>query len=239
MTIGAKHMDPIVGVDIHIILIPTPAGPVPTPLPNPFVGMVLDPMDYIPFIGATVYINGMPRAQAGTAGVALPPHLPLGGPFGPPPPGNEAEVFMGSATVASDGDAQSFLSMPALSCQSIGMPSPPRPKGTPGKSLFLPTSVVLSIPMGPLVLIGGPPTISLMALAFKAGFAMLGKLGAMVRKAQRGSGRIGRAARAATARARKAGDALADFLKLGDKGRYRINMSICTVTGHPGDVATG
>ncbi|MFO7179507.1 MAG: DUF6531 domain-containing protein, partial [Pseudomonadota bacterium] len=239
MTIAAKHLDPIVGVDVHIILIPTPAGPVPTPIPNPYVGMVFDPFDYVPIIGATVYVNGLPRAQAGTGGIALVPHLPLGGPFGPPPPTNESEVFMGSASVAVDGDAQSHLGLPVLSCQSVGMPPPFRPKGAPPKSMVLPTSVVLSIPMGPPVLIGGPPTISLMALGFRAGLAGLGRLGAMIRRAQRGAGRFGRAMRAITARARRAGDALADALRLGPRARNRINRAICTVTGHPVDVATG
>lgn len=236
--IGAKHFDPILGVDIHIALVPAVPAPIPTPLPNPFIGMVLDPMDYIPFIGATVYINGMPRAQAGTAGVALPPHLPIVGPL-VPPPANEAEIFMGSATVASDGDAQSRLGMMVLSCQTIGMPSPPRPKGVPAKSLVLPTSVVLSIPMGMLVLVGGPPTISLMALGMRAAFALAGLLGKALRKAQRGAGKFGDLMRAITAKARKAGDELADFLKLGQKGRARVNKAICTVTGHPVDVATG
>jgi RHS repeat-associated protein len=239
VSIAAKHLDPVLGIDVHIILIPTPVGPVPTPLPNPFVGMVLDPFDYLPLVGATVFINGLPRAQAGTGGIAIVPHLPLGGPFGPPPPGNEAEVFMGSATVATDGDAQSYLGLLALTCQSIGMPAPIRPKGQPAKSLMLPTSVVLSIPMGPLVLIGGPPTISLMALAFRAGFAALGPIGRAVRRAQRGAGRFGRAMRATSRRARRAGDALANALGLGPAARNRINRAVCTVTGHPVDVATG
>src|SRR5690606_24221522 len=239
MTIAAKHLDPIVGVDVHIILIPTPAGPVPTPIPNPYVGMVFDPFDYLPFLGATVYINGLPRAQAGTGGIALVPHLPLGGPFGPPPPTNESEVFMGSSTVAVDGDAQSHLGLPVLSCQSVGMPPPFRPKGSPPKSMVLPTSLVLSIPMGPPVLIGGPPTISLMALGFRVGLAGLGRLGAMIRRAQRGAGRFGRAMRALTVRFRRAGDALANVLRLGPRARNRINRAICTVTGHPVDVATG
>jgi RHS repeat-associated protein len=238
MTIAAKHLDPIMGIDTHIVMIPTPAGPVPTPLPNPYVGMVFDPLDYVPIIGATVFINGMPRAQAGTGGIALMPHLPLGGPLVPPPT-MESEVFMGSSTVAIDGDAQSYLALPVLSCQSIGMPAPFRPKGAPPKSLVLPTSAVLSIPMGPPVFIGGPPTISLMAMGFRAGAALLGKLGPMIRRAQRGAGRAGRAMRALTAKARRAGNALADFLRLGQKGRNRVNRAICTVTGHPVDVATG
>ncbi len=67
MTIMCKHLDPLIGIDTHIILIPTPAGPVPTPLPHPYVGMVLDLMDYVPIMGATTYINSLPRGQAGRA----------------------------------------------------------------------------------------------------------------------------------------------------------------------------
>jgi hypothetical protein len=61
MTVAAKHLDPLVGLDTHIILIPTPAGPVPTPLPHPYVGILFDPFDYAPFVGASTYINGLPR----------------------------------------------------------------------------------------------------------------------------------------------------------------------------------
>ena len=92
--IAGKAFDIVTGVDIHIIGIPSPAGPIPTPLPHPFIGMVYDPMDFIPFIGATVMVNGMPRAQAGTGGKNVPPHIPMGGPFMKPPIGNECEVFM-------------------------------------------------------------------------------------------------------------------------------------------------
>ena len=63
---AAKHLDPILGIDIHII---QPPGPVPPlPIPHPFVGIIIDPFDYVPILGATVMVNGLPRAQAGTAG---------------------------------------------------------------------------------------------------------------------------------------------------------------------------
>ncbi|MCG5053689.1 MAG: RHS domain-containing protein [Myxococcales bacterium] len=39
----STHFDPVIGLDIHIVLVPTPAGPVPTPLPFPFVGVVWKP----------------------------------------------------------------------------------------------------------------------------------------------------------------------------------------------------
>ena len=43
MVLASSWYDPVVGVDIHIVLVLTPAGPVPTPMPMPFVGMVFDP----------------------------------------------------------------------------------------------------------------------------------------------------------------------------------------------------
>jgi RHS repeat-associated protein len=231
MTIAAKHMDPLVGVDIHITLIPTPAGPIPTPLPNPYVGMVFDPMDYVPMMGATVYINGLPRGVAGSNGQALPPHIPMAGPFAKPP-SNESEIFMGSSTVLVDGDPQAFLAMPVLSCQDIGMPAPPRmKKKSVAKSLMLPTTVVLCIPMGPMVMIGGPPTINMMAMAMKGAMAGLKKLGGMLKASK--------AMKKLSDKIHKAANKLADKLHLGDRARNAVHKAICTVTGHPVDVATG
>ena len=51
----------------------------------------------------------------------------------------------------------------------------PRSKGSPPKSLVLPTTVCLSIPLP--VLVGGPPTISLMALGMRLGMPLLKALG--------------------------------------------------------------
>ncbi|MBP6608683.1 MAG: hypothetical protein KA258_03785, partial [Deltaproteobacteria bacterium] len=164
--IAAKHFDPILGIDIHLII--TPAG-VTVPIPHPYIGIVLDPMDWLPIIGASVKVNGLPRGQAGTAGKALPPHFPIGGVFAKPP-SNESEIFMGSSTVLADGEPLSRLGLPVLSCQDIGMMAPPRPKKkSKTMSMVLPTSVVLSIPSGPPVLVGGPPTISLAAIGMRLG----------------------------------------------------------------------
>ena len=92
---AAKHFDPIMGVDVHMI---QPPGPVPpVPIPHPFVGYFLDPADYLPVIGASVYVNGIPRVQAGSEGSSpsVVPHIPMGGTF-VMPIGNEGESFMGS-----------------------------------------------------------------------------------------------------------------------------------------------
>ncbi|MCP4171491.1 MAG: hypothetical protein GY758_12035, partial [Fuerstiella sp.] len=233
MTLAAKHMDPLVGVDVHIV---QPPGPVPpVPIPHPYVGMLIDPFDYVPIVGSTVLINGMHRGQAGTEGKCLPPHIPIGGVF-VKPPGNESEMFMGSATVVIDGDAQSFMALPALSCQCIGMPPIPRTKKSSQiKTLVLPTSVVLPIPAGPPVLIGGPPTIFTMAMGMKIGMAALGKGLKKLRKLQKGSKGIKKLSDSIHAAAKKGMDKLGVPPNIQNK----IHKGICSVTGHPVDIATG
>lgn len=47
MLVGNKHFTPVIGLDIHIVLL---LG-FPVPLPHPYIGFVLAPMDYVPFIG--------------------------------------------------------------------------------------------------------------------------------------------------------------------------------------------
>lgn len=238
MRFASKHFDPVIGVDFHFMV---PPGPI-APLPNPFIGMLLDIFDYLPVIGSTVMVNGVHRAQAGTGGIALIPHIPFGGVFLLPPE-NECEMFMGSSTVSVDSDAFGYLALPALSCNSIGMLPPLRfGKGKPKKpkvpfSMVLPTSVVLSIPWGNPVVVGGTPTISLMALAMRAGFWLLGKGFGKLRKLQKSSPRMKRLSDKTHASA----DKLMNKLRIGKetKTRNRVHRSICTVTGHPIDVATG
>lgn len=101
---AAKHTDPIVGLDQHLIL--PPMGP-PIMVPTPVAGMVLDPADYEE--GAcTVLINGLRRARAGNLCKLSPPHVPIGGAFAKPPT-NESELYQGSSTVTSDGEALSAM----------------------------------------------------------------------------------------------------------------------------------
>lgn len=168
---AAKHGDPQMGVDIHLCMVPMPA-PTPTPLPTPHMSVVFDPMDYIPIIGATITVCGMKRATAGTAGTVV--HIPPGFPFAPKPPDKEDELFMGSSTIVADGDPMSHIAHPVLACQVAGMMSPFRMKKKGGpRAMVLPTVFNLAIPS--TVFLGGPPTINLMGMAFKAGFAALGK----------------------------------------------------------------
>src|SRR4051812_11292054 len=45
--LAASWTDLVVGVDIHLHLVPSPAGPVPTPIPPPYVGLVGDPVGLV------------------------------------------------------------------------------------------------------------------------------------------------------------------------------------------------
>lgn len=227
---GAKHFDPVLGIDVHVIQPPPPAPPLP--VPHPHTGIVFDPMDYAPFIGGTVKVGGLQRAQAGSETKMIPSHIPIGGTF-LKPPGNEGEVFMGSSTVAVDGDAFTYLGLPVITCQDIGIPAPGRPKGSPPKSLVLPTAVVLSIPLP--VSVGGGPTISLMALGMRAGLAALGKGLKKLSKLDGVASRVKKFSDALHGKAKKAMDALG----IPPNIQRKVHDAICSVTGHPVDVASG
>ncbi|MFZ5979816.1 MAG: hypothetical protein ACOYVF_04225 [Candidatus Zixiibacteriota bacterium] len=89
---AAKKGDKIVGVDTHIIMIPSPGGPVPTPLPHPYNGIINDGLS------SSVKIMGMEAAMVGSKSQNMPPHIPQGGPF-QKPPSNQGEIIMGSPNV--------------------------------------------------------------------------------------------------------------------------------------------
>lgn len=108
---AAKQNDRVVGVDIHIVMIPAPPGPpIPTPLPHPFAGLLnagLSP---------TVNIMGMPAAIMGCKAANTPPHVPAApGPFQAPPT-NLATVMMGSPTVMINGKPAVRSTDTAITC---------------------------------------------------------------------------------------------------------------------------
>ncbi|MBK8566758.1 MAG: hypothetical protein IPN76_26355 [Saprospiraceae bacterium] len=284
---ASKHLDIVTGVDIHIVNIPTPAGPVPTPIPHPFIGTIFDSGDYNfaamamsaasamgvnlqgamdvaaaaqgamsklpaaqlteqlnklknmgkakmgikpPSGPATVKVNGLPRTRTGTKGSNKPKHIPIGGPnFTKGMPSNACEAFMGSMTVLVDGEPFTFAPTPVLSCQCIGMPVPKRKKGASQGGMFLPLSVVLPIPMGPMVFVGGPPVPSMNQLlnklfdaAFAGALAFLKNSKLMKAVSQAIHNVVGK---------------LTKFLP--GPLRNLIHKQICAVTGHPVVIATG
>ena len=106
---AAKQGDQITAIDIHIIMIPTPGGPVPTPLPHPFMGIIDNNLS------PDVKIMGMPAATVDSMASNLPPHIPQGGPFQKPPT-NKATIKMGSVTVKINGNMAAKNGDMAMTC---------------------------------------------------------------------------------------------------------------------------
>ena len=106
---AAKQGDQITGVDTHIIMIPTPGGPVPTPLPHPFSGMIDGNLS------TTVKIMGMAAATVNSTSTNMPPHIPQGGPF-QMPPSNRGTIMLGSMTVRINGQGAARNGDTATTC---------------------------------------------------------------------------------------------------------------------------
>jgi uncharacterized Zn-binding protein involved in type VI secretion len=107
---AAKMGDRVVAVDTHIIMVPTPGGPVPTPLPHPFAGILSQNLS------TNVLINGRPAATVGSIAINTPPHIPTGGGPFQIPPTNQAQITMGSLTVLINGKAAARNGDTALTC---------------------------------------------------------------------------------------------------------------------------
>ncbi len=252
----SKQLDPVIGVDIHLVNIP-PATSVP--MPHPYVGTLLCPQDfmtaavasYIPppptteetgdadsaklaeightaltmavgMMGATVKIGGfIPRAVASTPTRSI-PHVPMGAGFAAnsiPIPKNNGHAFMGSLTVLADGLPLSGGGTHMhLDCNDLGMSSIHKVPG-----LFLPTGVINPIPPARQILTSPVPV-------------PLNPMAALSRKCMGAFGRL----------YKKKTEKLADKLHgavnkkiKSDKLKDMLHKTICTVTGHPVDVASG
>lgn len=107
---AAKQGDQITATDTHVIMNPSPGGPVPTPTPHPFVGIIDGN------ISSNVQIMGMSAATTGTTATNTPPHVPIGaGPFMKPPT-NKGTIITGSATVLINGKPAARAGDRALTC---------------------------------------------------------------------------------------------------------------------------
>jgi uncharacterized Zn-binding protein involved in type VI secretion len=114
---AAKQNDQVVGVDVHIVMVPSPGGPVPTPLPHPFAGM-LDQQ-----LSSDVKIEGRFAATVGSVATNSPAHIPtLPGTSFQIPPLNRGTVARGSATVLINGKPAARAGDPVDSCDDVGNP---------------------------------------------------------------------------------------------------------------------
>jgi uncharacterized Zn-binding protein involved in type VI secretion len=108
---AAKQGDQIVAVDTHIVMVPSPGGPVPTPLPHPFTGIINSNLS------SDVKFMGLPAATVDSTADNTSPHIPT-----PPgtafqqPPANKATITLGSATVKINGKMAARHGDMALTC---------------------------------------------------------------------------------------------------------------------------
>jgi len=95
---AAKQSDVIQAIDTHIVMVPSPGGPVPTPTPgHPFNGIIDGNLS------SDVKIMGMPAATVGSTAANQPPHIPIGGPSFQIPPTNQGTIISGSSMVFING----------------------------------------------------------------------------------------------------------------------------------------
>ena len=106
---AAKQGDKIVATDIHIVMIPSPTGQVPTPLPHPFIGIINGSLSQ------DVKIMGMPAATMNSTATNMPSHIQQGGQF-QKPPSNKATIMIGSPTVKINGKMAARSGDTAMTC---------------------------------------------------------------------------------------------------------------------------
>lgn len=164
---------------IASVVPPPPEPPEPEegkePAPQPF-SLAATAQMLVHALSPSVKVHNQWIANAGTTIFHLPAfiaHLP----FPIIKPKAASEMWMGSSTVLADGGPFSTQFHPALSCNLVGLPSPPRlNKKSSAFALMAPTSVLLIMTSaGKPVLVGGPPTIDLFQLMFKLGLKGLSK----------------------------------------------------------------
>ncbi len=212
MYVANTHLKPVIGIDIHFVNTPIPF----VPLPHPYIGLVIDPFDYIPFIGATVMVNGVPRGNCTTMGMIITfTHIPFGLGFTLMPMiGHDSQNFFGSKRVIVDGAPMSGAGYMLMTCNDIGLPLTVKPghKFIPIPSLYLPTSFCIPLQWGPPVMVGGPlvPNFSLLALlkayVFGCFLKIAGKLGSKLLKKLKGKSSLSSKASAKASKGKDCGD---------------------------------
>ena len=192
---SSTHLMPVIGLDLHLA---TSGNPF-----HPYVGMVIDPFDYIPFLGSNVSINGLKRGVSDTSGVLITfQHIPLVGAFIMMPIiGHESMNFFSSQTVFAEGTRLSPKGYMVMTCNDVGIPfsgalskvGKKKFKFTP--TLFAPTSFSIPIPTGAPVMVGGPYAPDwggmLTGLLSSIGFSTLLSFAPAILKAMKKAGKKG------------------------------------------------
>lgn len=186
--LASTWYDLVMGVDLHFELVPTPAGPVPTPFPHPFVGLVFDPMGLLVGLAISntigmiaggsfkgpVLINGMVATNTGTEAtnklgvphIVIPPGVSWAPMMRVPvPPIKPGETPEPELPLPPPGDAilitgsQTVKTMGSNQCRLGDLAL------SCSDPVRMPSSTLLTIPKGRPVLIGGPPALDYLAAA--------------------------------------------------------------------------
>jgi len=106
---AAKEGDEIVGIDTHVVMVPSPNGAVPTPTPLPFKGKLSGDL------ARNVFVDNKAAAVKGSTAKNDPAHSAPSGPFQCPPQ-NKATVNEGSRTVFFVNKPAARMGDPASTC---------------------------------------------------------------------------------------------------------------------------
>ncbi len=116
---AAKEGDRVTASDIHIVMVPSVSGQIPTPLIHPFAGIIRGSLSN------DVNVMGKSAAVVGSTGDNTPKHIPT-----PPgvsfqkPPSDRATILTGSATVMINGKPAARNGDTALTCNDpVDLPS--------------------------------------------------------------------------------------------------------------------
>jgi uncharacterized Zn-binding protein involved in type VI secretion len=107
---AARQGDPVIGTDTHIVMVPSPGGPVPTPTPLPFSGKIASG------VSKDVFVNKMPAATKDSVAQNAPPHIPPPGTTFQKPPMNSGRVVSGSPSVFVNGKPMARVGDPVMTC---------------------------------------------------------------------------------------------------------------------------
>jgi uncharacterized Zn-binding protein involved in type VI secretion len=109
---AAKLGDTVTGTDTHIVMVPSPGGPVPTPGPHPFSGTITGGCS------PNVVVDGQPAAVVGATATNTAPHLPIppAGTFQVPPTNQGTVSGPGSATVLINGTPAARIGDQVMTC---------------------------------------------------------------------------------------------------------------------------
>lgn len=123
---AARQGDPVTGTDTHIVLMPSPGGPVPTPTPLPFAGQLASALS------TDVFVNGLAAATVDSIAQNLPPHIPPPGGSFSKPPTNQGTVLLGSTTVLVNGKGMARVGDQVNTCNDpVDAPTSAITSGSP------------------------------------------------------------------------------------------------------------